>query len=208
MLRLPVIFSSVGFGLLALFGYHIFGWRMDGWILGLAAVCHTALVLKWYPRLDWFLVSLHYLLAFVEVAGVLWVFMDLGGVLPRSWDIFLSYFPGQWLKLSHYWFLARYAFLMTLIFSATILAISWILNRRHPRTDELIVGFFVASVLNISCELALVDAFAGMGAFRPEGSRAFIVAFGVENLSFPVILHGIIAILIVLNAWKCRRKSF
>lgn len=207
MTRSPVVVSGFIFTLLALFGYHIFGWRLDGWILCFGGAIHLAVVLRWYPRLDRFLVSFHYFVTLVALGGFVWILVDAGGTPRGAWVTFLSLLQSQWVKPSYYWFAIKYILVMQLVFFTVILGISWVTHRRKPERNELMVELFVVSLLTIPCELAIIDAIAGMGAFRPEESRAILFAFGIENLTLPVILHGIIASLVIVIAWRSRRDS-
>jgi hypothetical protein len=90
MARSVVVLSGLAFAAMALFGYQLLGWQIDGWILLVAGIVHLAIVLGFYPRLDVFLVVLHYGLALAALGGVVSVLVDAGGAAPKSGPVLVT----------------------------------------------------------------------------------------------------------------------
>jgi hypothetical protein len=199
--RFLVVLSGLIFAVLALFGYQLFDWRVDGWILALAGVLHLTVVLKSYPRLDPFLVGIHYLIAVVGLAGVGSVLLEVAGSADRAGGVLAALLQDQWSQPASYVILSVYALLVAALFLVLVEALSWLLHQRCASRRELLVGCFVASLLNIPCDFALTDALSQVAVLNPEESRAFVFAVGLRSLDLPVILHGVIA-LVVGIAWR------
>jgi len=99
-----------------------------------------------------------------------------------------------------------YVLLVTAVFLVAILGLSWAVHLRKPRRGELLVGLFVASLLNMPCVFGIMDALSRMGVFCPEESRALAFAVGVENLERPVLLHGLVILVLTYEVWRGRKS--
>lgn len=192
--RVPLVISALFFAALTLFSYQLFGWRLDGWILAGAGIVHLAVVLSSYPRLDPFLIGIHYVVTVVSLGGVVWILLDVAGSAAGAGSVFWALFQDQWSQIASYMILGLYVVLVTALFLILIVAISWLLRQRFPYRHEILEGLFVASLLNISCDFALVDPLSQVAVLRPEESQAFVFAVGIRSLVLPVILHGLVAL--------------
>ena len=202
MSRSVVVISGLVFAGLALFGYQLFGLWSDEWVLLLAGVVHLALVLRFYPRLDAFLVELHYAVLIAALAGVVWVLFDGGGTASGSGGVLLALLRDQWSEPLSYAILGGYVLLVTPAIILAVLALSWIMLRRKPQRKELLAGLFVSSILNIPCDFALANVLSQIVVLDPEKSRSFVFAVGLQSLDSPLILHALVVLVIAVSSWR------
>jgi hypothetical protein len=202
--RSAVVLSGFLFAAFTLLGYQVLGWKLDGFVLALAGVAHLAVVLKSYPRLDGFLIGLHYVLALVGLVGVGWVLLDVAGSPAGALGVATSLLQDQWTEPVQYAIFGGYALLLTALFALLVVLLSWLALRRSPMRHEFLTGLFVASLVNIPCDFALADALSQVAVLDPEQSQAFVFAVGLESLDLPVLLHCLIA-LVVTVSWKPRQ---
>lgn len=204
-----ILISGLLFAALAFFSYQLFGWTLDGWILAGAGVVHLAVVINTYPRLDPFLVGVHYTVALAGLGGVAWILLDVVGWASGAGGVLGDLLQHQWSESSSYFVLCVYVVLVTGLFLVLVVAISWLLYHRFPRRHEVLVGLFVASLLNIPCDFALVDPLSQVVVLDPEASQAFIFATGLLSLELPMLLHGLIAVFVGIawRGWRAPRSA-
>ena len=206
--RSPVVITGLLFAALALFGFQFFGWRIDGWVLALGGIVHLAIVIWTYPRLDSFLIPFHYLVAFVALAGIGWVLINVVG---SAWaagtgGVLWALLRDAWSKPLNYAIMAGYNLLLTSLFLSLVAIFGWLFHRRKLRCQELLAGLFVSSVLNIPCDFALRDVLSHVVVLDPDASQAFVLAVGIGNLEDPLFLHVVIALIVAVYVWR-RRKT-
>lgn len=199
--RATVVISGLLFATLALVGYQLFGWRLDGWILASAGVVHLGVVLSTYPRLDLFLVGIHYALALAGLGGVARILFGVVGWTTEAGGVVWALLQHEWSQVATYVLLGVYVVLVTSLFLVLVVALSWLVSHRFPRRHEVLVGLFVASLLNIPCDFALADPLSQVVVLDPDESQGFIFATGVLHLELPLILHGLIALFVGI-AWR------
>lgn len=206
--RSAVVLSGLVFAAVALLGYQVLGWKLDGWVMALAGAAHLAVVLKRYPRLDAFLIGFHYVVALVGLAGVAWVLVEVAGAAAGARGVASSLLQDQWTEPLQYAIFSGYALLLTALFVVLVVVFSWLIHRRSPKRHELLAGLFVASLLNIPCDFALADALSQVAVLDPEKPQAFVFAVGLESLDFPVLLHCLMALVVAVSwkVWKPRHS--
>lgn len=112
-----------------------------------------------------------------------------------------SLLEDQWTKPLHYVFFGGYTLFLIILFILLVLLSVWLSQHRAPTRQEILTGLFVASLLNIPCDFALIDALSQVVVLDAERSQAFVFAVGIASLDFPLLLHGLIALLVVVS-WK------
>lgn len=190
--RTAVVVSGALYAAASMFSYPLIGWKLDGWALLLVGMLHLVIVLRCHPRLDGFVVGLHYLVALVGLAGAVGVILDVSGWSSGVGGVLWNLLRDRWGDPVSYALAGIYVLLVTAFLLLAVVTISWLIRRRSPTREELLAGLFVASLLNIPCDFAFRDALAQVAVLDPVQAQAFVIAIGVDSLQLPLLLHALV----------------
>ena len=203
-----ILILGLGFSVLSLVGYRVFGQAADGLALTVAAVFYVFFTVSSRPKISLVFFLIQYLVLAVSLIGIVSFLFEYVGPAKGALSVLVGDFLPTWSHVYAYEKAAVYLGTRLAVIFILVIAASINAQRRRPILEDLVVGMFAGSVVNIPCDFALRDALSGIGTVQFDGSfYAFAFAAGLGSIEFAILLHILVAVATGVFLWLRRKHQ-